>query len=111
MIAADLTDEFIGRHLWVQTAGSTDWRRVLFEGSTARPGSAERAAAAAVNGGEPFYMIIRCAPGDGVMTFRTPSGGLFTGILVKSTADVWPVDVIYAVSEDGEILEVGERAA
>jgi hypothetical protein len=45
------------------------------------------------------------------MFFKTPDGIVFSGIMLRSTAEVWPVDIVWAVSQDGEIVELGETAA
>lgn len=109
MLARDLTDDDIGRTFWVQ-AGPSSWERIQFEGLTSRPDEAT----AATNGGPVHWLILMCSktrPAGQLMYFKTPSGAVFSGIMLRSNAEVWPVDITWAVSQDGEIVELGETAA
>lgn len=108
MNVSDLTDEDIGRTMWVKGTTNPNWMRVCFEGLTSRhleKSEHER------QGGSPYWMILMATPQPGLLHFKTPSGQTFTGLLVRSTAEVWPVEVDLAVSEHGEIVELGERTA
>lgn len=109
MLARDLMDEDIGRTFWVQV-GAAHWERIQFEGLTRRPDetSARR------DGGSPYWLILMCSktrPASQLMYFKTPDGIVFSGIMLRSNAEVWPVDIAWAVSQDGEIVELGETAA
>jgi hypothetical protein len=109
MLARELTDEDIGRTFWVQL-GDQRWERIQFEGLTRRPDES----ASATNGGPAQWLILMCSktrPGGQLMFFKTPDGIVFSGIMLRSTAEVWPVDIVWAVSQDGEIVELGETAA
>lgn len=106
MRASDLTDEDIGREFLVtMPVGGSERRRVTFEGFTRRPSDVERP------DGGPFWLILLCSPTSrGVLRFRTLSGEEFSGLLVRSNAQVWPLSVDWAVTEDGDIVELGVRA-
>lgn len=107
MRASDLTDDDIGREFLVpMPTGGPDRRRVTFEGFTRRPAEMERA------DGAVYWMILKCSPTSrGVLQFRTLTGEEFSGVLVRSNSPVWPLEVDYAVSEAGDIVEIGIRAA
>lgn len=107
MRVSDLTDEDIGRSLWVKGSMSANWVRVCFEGLTTRALSSDPER----DGGHAYWTILMCTPTPGAMHFRTPSGRVFTGLLVRRDAEIWPVVIDYAVSSDGEIVELGEHAA
>lgn len=105
MLVTDLTEDDIGRTLWVKGTMSANWVRVCFEGLTAKPVESVR------NGGDPYFLILRATPQPGLLHFRTPSGDTFAGLLVRSTAEVWLVEVDWAITADGQIVEIGERAS
>jgi hypothetical protein len=109
MRVRDLTDDDIGRTLWVLGTLTRDWQRVTFEGLNRSP--ADAAVSAAENGGPPYWLIMKCTPAAGLMQFRTPGGQVFTGLLVRADAEIWPVEVDWGVTESGDIIELGERAA
>lgn len=111
MNAADLTDDDIGSFFWVKPALGGEWIRLCYEGLFAKRPETLSAGPTAINGGDPYFVVLRCAPQPGVQSFRTPSGERITGVLVRSTAEVWPVRVHYAVTADGNIVELGEEAA
>lgn len=107
MRARDLTDEDIGRSFLVEfpTAG-LDRRRIVFEGFSRRPKGHEPPAVGI------FWMIMKVSPGtDGSLLFREASGQVFHGVLVRSSSQVWPLNIDYAVTETGEIVETACRAA
>lgn len=107
MRASDLTDEDIGREFLVtMPVGGSERRRVCFEGFTRRPAEMERA------DGSVYWLILKCSPSArSVLRFRTLSGEEFAGLLVRSNAQVWPLEVEWGVSEDGNIVELGVKAA
>lgn len=114
MQVQDLTDDDIGRIFWVKCTLDGSWQRICFEGLTRKPAeslSQGPAALAAVNGGQSYWMILKATPAPGLMRFRTPAGEVLTGLLVRATADVVPVTIDWAVTADGRIVELGERAA
>lgn len=108
MRVSDLTDDDIGRTLWVKGSMSANWVRVCFEGLTTRSLATDNADR---DGGHAYWTILMCTPTPGIMHFRTPSGRVFTGLLVRRDAEIWPVEVDLAVAEDGTIIELGERTA
>jgi hypothetical protein len=107
MRASDLSDEDIGREFLVQLpTGGSERRRVTFEGFTRRPDEMERA------DGSAYWLILKCSPSSrSVLRFRTLTGEEFSGLLVRSNAQVWALDVEWAVTEDGIIVEIGVKAA
>lgn len=106
MRVSDLDDDDIGRVLWIKGTLSANWLRICYEGTVSRPdGETIR------NGGDPHFLIVRATPQPGLLHFRTPSGTTFTGLLARPDADVWLVEVDWAVSEDGQVVELGEHAA
>lgn len=106
MRASDLTDEDIGREFLVTLpVGGNERRRLTFEGFTRRPLDVARA------DGSAYWLILLCSPTvRGVLRFRTLSGEEFSGVLVRSNSQVWELDVEWAVSADGEIVELGVKA-
>lgn len=103
MLASELTDEDIGRAFWVPVSAGL-WVRIIFLGRSQRSSFA--------NGGWPFILILKAAPtqqGQTLMRFRQGDGGVFQGVMVASAAEVYPVEIDYAVTADGEIIELGER--
>lgn len=106
MRASDLTDEDIGREFLVSLpVGGSERRRVTFEGFTRRPAEMERA------DGSVYWLILKTSPTSrGVLRFRTLSGEEFSGVLVRSNSQVWALDVEWAVTGDGEIVELGVKA-
>lgn len=104
MLASELTDEDIGRVFWVPVSAGI-WVRIRFLGFPRRKPLA--------NGGWPFILILVAAPtqpGQVLMRFRQGDGGLFQGVMVSSAAEIHPVEIDYAVTDDGEIIETGETA-
>ena len=109
MRVVDLTDEDIGRMMWLQVNSQGEWSRVCFEGFASTPTSAAKAAK---SGGTPYWILVLCSPGTpGAMGFRLHNGQLVTGFIVRSSTDVWFVDVEWAVTKEGEIVELSEKAA
>lgn len=106
MRASDLTDDDIGREFLVtMPTGGSERRRVTFEGFTRRP---PQGTAAAV----PYWLILKTGPSArGAMQFRTLSGDVFAGLLVRSNSQVWPLEVEWAVSSEGEIVELAVRTS
>jgi hypothetical protein len=105
--ARDLTDEDIGRSFIVPDSTNRGKKRICFEGVTRRP----QDVLADSGGDTPYWMILVCSPIPGVLSFRTPSGKVFTGVLVRSNSQIWPLEVDWAVTADGEIVELAVRAA
>jgi hypothetical protein len=98
--ASDLTEDDIGRSFLVPcTTGGSDRRRIVYEGTTHRPG------------GDAYWIILRSAPIRGVMWFRTPAGQVFSGVVCRSSAEVFPLEIDWAVTADGDIVETAVRAA
>lgn len=110
MQASDLTDEDIGHYFWVQPALGTDWIRICYHGSFAQRPKTLSTGSQARNGGPGYFVVLLCAPEAGVQAFRTPAGKQVTGVLVRSSSEIWPVSVIFAVDELGNVLELGEEA-
>lgn len=105
MRASDLTDDDIGREFLVTLpVGGSERRRITFEGFTRSPEEMER------TDGSAYWLILKCSPTrTSVLRFRTLSGEVFSGVLVKSNSQVWPLAVDYAVSADGDIVETAVR--
>jgi len=105
--ASDLTDDDIGREFLVtMPVGGAERRRLCFEGFTRRPAEMERA------DGSAYWLIMRCSPTTpSALRFKTPAGVTFTGVLVRSSSLVWPLEVDYAVTESGEIVESAVKVA
>lgn len=102
MKASDLTEEDIGRSFLVPcTTGGRDRRRIVYEGR------AERTRAELAS--DPYWLILLCAPTPGVMWFRTPAGRVFSGVVCRSSAEIFPLEIDLAVSPDGEIIETAVR--
>ncbi len=111
MLARELTPEDIGCHFWVETAAPAvhKWARICFEGFTE---NSARVAALDEDTEQPYWLIVKCSPGSGnACQFRNGDGSIFTGVLVRARSDVWPVQVDWAVTREGAIVEVAERTA
>lgn len=110
MRASDLTEEHIGRSFLVPVTDGRERRRIVFEGVTKRPDAGILSGGGSA-GGDPHWLILLCSPTPGVMWFRTPAGKAFPGVIVRATAVIFPVEVDYAVTADGEIIETAVRTA
>ena len=101
MQVRDLTDEDIGRCFWLHVQTIGEWRRVVFEGFTKKPAA------------DAHWVLVRVPPSvPGAIELRSmDSGELFRAVICKASEDVWPVQVDWAVTDGGEIVEIGERSA
>src|SRR4051794_21134608 len=103
MRASDLTAEDIGRSFLVQGSDGRDRRRIVYEGTTHQP--------VRVDESVPYWLILMSSPSPMLMWFRTPAGQVFSGVVVRSNSEVIPLEVDWAVTEDGEIVETAVRPA
>jgi hypothetical protein len=104
MLVRDLTDDDIGRVFWVPVATGV-WFRVHFLGFPRRIDPE--------NGGWPAWIILIAAPtqpGQTLTRFRRLGHPDFYGVMVASAAEIHPVQIEWAVTSDGEIVEIGESA-